>query len=294
MESEKIDNVSECPLVTVYMPTHNRVELLQRAVESVLNQDYKNVELIVVDDKSTDSTLEYLVGIAQKDSRVKYIRNKENSGACVSRNKAIFAAKGEFITGLDDDDYFLSNHILGFIRAWNCKDTDCIALYSNTYIKEQHTTNKVRTKSKFYKKRDLICGKWIGNQIFTKTDYLKEIGGFEEDLLVWQDFECWYRLLDFYNLKSSSIGQYSYVVDKSHPHERIGTKRADSIYSSYEIFCNKHKLNYNEKIILGLQLGFNNGKIRKFNGVIRKLVYLPRFYNFKHSLYTLFKLLSNS
>lgn len=89
------------PLVTVYMPTYNRVDLLQRAVESVLSQDYKNIELIVVDDNSTDDTHKYLSKIVEEDSHFRYFINEKNSGACISRNKAIFSTNGEFITGLD-------------------------------------------------------------------------------------------------------------------------------------------------------------------------------------------------
>jgi len=104
--------MNENPLVTVYIPTYNRLELLKRAVKSVLDQDYSNIELIVVDDGSSDGTVDYLECVSQADQRVRYFVNEVNSGACVSRNKAIWAEKGEFITGLDDDDYFLNDRII--------------------------------------------------------------------------------------------------------------------------------------------------------------------------------------
>lgn len=103
------------PLVTVYIPTFNRVELLKRAVESVRQQTYQNLEIIIVDDCSNDNTHGYLEEITKRDSRIRYFIKEKNSGACVSRNIAIDNAKGEFITGLDDDDYFLKNRIAEFI-----------------------------------------------------------------------------------------------------------------------------------------------------------------------------------
>ena len=101
--------IQEKPLITVYIPTHNRSILLKRAVDSVLRQTYENFEIIICDDGSSDNTADYLVDLASRDHRVKFIRNNEPKGACFSRNRCIELAKGEFITGLDDDDEFVEN-----------------------------------------------------------------------------------------------------------------------------------------------------------------------------------------
>src|SRR5690606_27836296 len=93
-------------LVTIYIPTYNRCHLLQRAVDSVLSQTHTDLEIIIVDDGSTDGTHDWLAQLAQQEPRVRYILKPENSGACVSRNIAIEQARGEFVTGLDDDDHF--------------------------------------------------------------------------------------------------------------------------------------------------------------------------------------------
>ena len=93
-------------LVSIYLPTRNREALLRRAINSVLTQTYTTLELIVVDDGSTDGTHTYLDTVRTGDSRIQVIRNEVSLGAPLSRNLAIRAARGEFITGLDDDDYF--------------------------------------------------------------------------------------------------------------------------------------------------------------------------------------------
>src|SRR5690606_1394413 len=103
---------------TVYIPTYNRVELLKRAVESVRQQTYQNLDIIIVDDCSKDSTHEYLKEITKQDSRIRYFIKEKNSGACVSRNIAIENARGDFITGLDDDDYFLNSRIEFFLEGY--------------------------------------------------------------------------------------------------------------------------------------------------------------------------------
>ena len=95
------------PLVSFIVPTYNRVNYLKRAVNSILNQTYTDLELIIIDDNSEDNTENFVKGI--KDSRVKYYKNETNRGAQFSRNKGIFYSKGSYINFLDDDDQILPN-----------------------------------------------------------------------------------------------------------------------------------------------------------------------------------------
>jgi glycosyltransferase involved in cell wall biosynthesis len=92
------------PLVSIIMPTFNRAKYILNAINSCINQTHKNIEVIVIDDCSTDKT-EYVVKNI-KDKRVKYYKNEKNSGAPESRNKGIKLSKGEYICFLDDDDIF--------------------------------------------------------------------------------------------------------------------------------------------------------------------------------------------
>lgn len=93
------------PLVSVYIPTRNRSKLLHRAVHSVLEQSYDNFEVIIVDDGSTDETYTIAKELENQNKNIIVLRNEIARGACVSRNLAISHSKGEYITGLDDDDY---------------------------------------------------------------------------------------------------------------------------------------------------------------------------------------------
>lgn len=269
------------PLVTVYMPTYNRVELLQRAVDSVLDQDYKNIELIVVDDNSTDSTHNYLAKMAEEDFRFRYFINEKNSGACVSRNKAIWAANGEFITGLDDDDYFLPNHISSMLNSFLKNRADCIAVYPNAFMKRAKTPIMMQKRVRYCQRKDLLIVNRIGNQVLTKTELMRNIDGFDEKLSSWQDLECWYRLLNSNKAKAYSTGSYTYVVDVSHPHERISTKKIESIIKSYDYFCTKHNLTYNQASILRLQLNPYLKEEAGFDSLIRATLYFPKLDNIK-------------
>ncbi|MBI3899629.1 MAG: glycosyltransferase family 2 protein [Gammaproteobacteria bacterium] len=93
---------TELPLVSVVIPTRNRSALLQRAINSVLQQTYSNLEILVVDDASTDDTPAMVQSF--NDARIRYLRHEKNKGGSATRNTGIRAAAGKHIAFLDDDD----------------------------------------------------------------------------------------------------------------------------------------------------------------------------------------------
>lgn len=101
--------LQEKPLVSVIIPTYNRAQLVRRAIESVLQQTYDHLEMIVVDDASKDNTQEVINGIS--DLRLRYIRHQTNLGGAISRNTGIDAATGEYLAFLDSDDVWLPEKI---------------------------------------------------------------------------------------------------------------------------------------------------------------------------------------
>ena len=92
-------------LVSIIMPSYNTGKYIKKSIESIQNQNYKNWELIIIDDCSTDNTDEVVKAI--NDKRIKYIKNDKNYGAAVSRNKALKEAKGRWIAFLDSDDLWV-------------------------------------------------------------------------------------------------------------------------------------------------------------------------------------------
>lgn len=90
-------------MVSIIMPSYNTARFIKETVESVLAQTYTNWELIIVDDCSTDNTDDVIQGFLY-DKRIKYIKNEKNSGAAVSRNRALCEAEGRWIAFLDSDD----------------------------------------------------------------------------------------------------------------------------------------------------------------------------------------------
>lgn len=93
----------EGPLVSVIMTAYKACDTIDRAIESILNQNYKNIELIIVEDNSPDETYEYLIN--KYASKVKLLRTEVNSGTYVAKNLGMSVAKGEYITYMDSDDW---------------------------------------------------------------------------------------------------------------------------------------------------------------------------------------------
>jgi glycosyltransferase involved in cell wall biosynthesis len=247
------------PLVSIYVPTYNRIELLRRALSSVLSQSYQNIEVIVVDDKSSDGTQAFLTEMAKQDVRVKPILKQLNSGACISRNLAIESAKGEFITGLDDDDYFLPGRIAYFVEnrhlliKYSFLYTQFLILTKNGQHKKTRYLNIVMPNE--ISSQDLLFKNIIGNQCFTYTQRIKEAGKFTPDMPAWQDMDLFYRLLNHSELKKARLLRQSlYVQDTSHDLNRITLSNKDKIHRAFTLFCERNQVSGKNKDILEVQL----------------------------------------
>lgn len=264
------------PLISVYIPTYNRLDLLKRAVQSVQNQTYKNFEIIIVDDNSSDGTQDFLVGLAKVDSRIRYFFKDKNSGACVSRNIAINLAQGELITGLDDDDYFLPHRLEFFLDYWvNKKREDSIALFTSNIKSEKSNQAKEHSlfSKKYFKKDDLLFANYVGNQIFTETKTLRQVSGFDESFCMWQDLELWYRVGDLGNFEH--VDKPTYFFDTSHLYGRISEAKSEKIFKTVEQFSEKNQLNNFKKRMLNNHL-YNYKVIHKdrFANFIKEILKL--------------------
>jgi len=110
-------------LISIITPNYNCVHFISETMESVLAQTYTNWEMLIVDDCSTDGSYELALEYAAKDTRIKVIRNEKNSGAAISRNRALDIAQGEYIAFLDSDDLWESDKLekqITFMKDNNC------------------------------------------------------------------------------------------------------------------------------------------------------------------------------
>jgi teichuronic acid biosynthesis glycosyltransferase TuaG len=116
------------PQCSVIIPVYNRETYIQRTLDSVLHQTFQDIELIVVDDGSTDGSYDIVLRAAQQDPRVHPFRNDKNMGVAETRNRGIRQATGEYIALLDSDDIWLENKLhtqMNHIREKGCRLAYC-------------------------------------------------------------------------------------------------------------------------------------------------------------------------
>ena len=223
------------PLVTIIITTYNRCKLLPRALKSAINQTYSNIEIIVVDDASNDYTTQIVQEYLLNDTRIKYIKNENRSGANVSRNKAVSAAKGVFIAGLDDDDEFLPDRIRLLIKNYDPSYafiTSLNIIQFDTYQNYSRTPEVVTLE---HMKEDNV----LMNQALIEKQRLVEVGLYDEALTAYQDYDIWIRLIQkFGNVKV--LQKYTQKVYFESHRERISTL-SQKRFKGYFNFYKKHK-----------------------------------------------------
>lgn len=183
-------------LVTAIITTRNRINLLKRAINSVLAQTYPNIEIIVVDDGSDDGTSAYC-----KDLPITYIYipKPESKGGNYARNQGIIAAQGEYIAFLDDDDYWLPEKIekqVTLLEKYDCELVHggrILEIISQTSITYKINLPTINLWGDMHKKiLFTICT--TTTNILVKKDALFNVGLFDENLSFWQEYELTIRL----------------------------------------------------------------------------------------------------
>lgn len=169
------------PLISIITPNYNCARFIAQTIESVLAQTYTNWEMLIVDDCSTDGSYEIAQEYAEKDSRIKVFRNEKNSGAAVSRNRAIEASSGEYVAFLDSDDLWLPEKLekqIAFMQKHDCDFSFTEYEHIDEENKRLHQIANV-TKHLSYRKMMMHC--WPGcltvmyNQSVTGKIYAENI-----------------------------------------------------------------------------------------------------------------------
>ena len=185
------------PKVSICVPTYNRKDYLRESLDSIFAQTYKNYEVVVVDDGSTDGTAEML---EQSDYPLRYHRQK-NSGDAAARNKLIKLAKGEFITFLDSDDLLMHDAVDRMMKVMQAEGGDAIVYGSYLRI-DQNGQVYGKFKTRLYSGQ---ITKHLFQNIFVYScgsmfpkKALETANGFDTSLPVCSDYDLWLRLSQKY------------------------------------------------------------------------------------------------
>lgn len=193
-------------LVSVVIPVYNRRDALRKTIRSVINQTYKNIEIIIIDDCSIED-IEGIIGEIN-DDRIFYYKNKENKGSNYSRNKGISMSNGNYIAFQDSSDIWKNNKLEKQMEEF-IKDNDIDVVYCETQYEDKHGISII-TPSKIFndKERNVEINKTLmfTNIIDTtglviKKNCLLEVGGFDEKIPRLQEWELCIRLSNKYKFK---------------------------------------------------------------------------------------------
>tara|TARA_A100000164_G_C21931025_1_gene785581 strand:- start:1233 stop:2600 length:1368 start_codon:yes stop_codon:yes gene_type:complete len=261
------------PLVTVYITNHNYGKYIKKSINSVLNQTYKNFELIIIDDGSTDNSK----NVIEKYSRNKKIKiiYQNNKGLIVSNNIAMKICRGEYITRLDADDWLDPNFLQIMINSAVSNKSSAM-IFCNYYL----TNSRGQVIDQFYrhefKNVKLMDQPAHGACSLIKVKILKEIGGYDEQFKCHDGVDLWFKLLGKYKVKNINLPLFFY-----RQHGKSLTKNIEKIFKTRDKIFNKHTKNKKKfKNILGIipVRGGNYGEtlvaLKKINNtiIIHKLI----------------------
>lgn len=232
-------------LVSIILPVYNAEKFLNKCVQSILNQTYKNFELLIINDGSKDNSLQICQELAKTDNRIR-VFDKQNGGCSTARNMGIENASGEYFTFIDPDDYMLPAHIECLVKAASKGDMGIVD-FLRTKPKEKYKENTIKQLSvngKYVEKDEFVKGILafptygggvVWNKLFKKS-ILKDVR-FDENCYYFDDLNFLFKYVmncqTFYYLP---IKTYMYVVNpNSNSAKNLSERKLTCLYGMKEL-----------------------------------------------------------
>jgi glycosyltransferase involved in cell wall biosynthesis len=207
----------DAPRVSVVIPTYNRAETLTRAVDSALAQTVDDVEVLVVDDGSTDETRALIEG--GEDPRVRYLAHDTNRGVSAARNTGVEAARGEYVAFLDSDDEWLPRKLDRQLSVLDDRGEGWVGAYCDTVSTGLSTGERIAgaVSEKLFRSAapreggqelaEALVSMQVfmgpGSTLLVERDVVTSTGGFDEGLSIYEDWDLVLRVL--------SVGKIAHV-----------------------------------------------------------------------------------
>lgn len=236
------------PLVSVVIPSYNHAKYIEDSIQSIIDQDYQNIELIIIDDGSKDNSIAVIEGMisACKDRFLRFeFRHRFNKGLCATLNEALEWCKGDYFSPIASDDIALP-HKISFLVS-KIENTNYSAVFGNIqYIGDQisivNSTNNLE-----HSFSDLFI---YGNSLaapaaLMKTEDIRNIGGYEENLAL-EDWSMWLKLA----YEGKRLISYNRVVTLYRRHEGNTVNNVDFMYSARKQVIDMYRHHYLYKVAL--------------------------------------------
>jgi glycosyltransferase involved in cell wall biosynthesis len=242
--------------VSVVVPCYNQAKYLDLCLNSILKQTYNNWECIIINDGSTDNTIEIAKSWITKDNRFRLI-NQINKGLSKARNIGIKSAKGEFILPLDSDDYISDNYIEECITSFNQNKTIKLVYGKGEKFGAENGPWTLQNYSfkKLLNSNMIFCA-----GMFRKADWFLT-GGYDESLLNgWEDWEFWINLLkDGGNVEQSNNCTFYYRIKNDSMVKSLEDNRIEKVRIKEYVF-HKHFRSYTNFTFYELYSKYNELK----------------------------------
>lgn len=233
---------------SIIVPIYNIEKYVEKCIESLINQTYKNIEILLIDDGSTDSCPEICKKYEEKDNRIKYIR-KENGGLSSARNCGLSNANGDYIWFVDGDDY-IKNDALEILEKELIKN-DYDVLCFNTYtgnedgFKERNIQNSIETENIYQKyviSAPSACFKIFKHELLKKSNFKFREGIIYEDLAIIPSLLCYTDKIGFiedylyyYVTRNDSI-MHVKKFNPNREHKYIALENLEGIFKENNLF----------------------------------------------------------
>lgn len=247
------------PEVSVIIPAYNHADLLPRTIESVLDQTFRDFELIVVDDGSTDNTKEVVEHFSRRDDRVVYLWQENSGGPASPRNTGIKQSKGNYIAFLDHDDEWMTTKLEKQVHLFEespaktgfvgCDYLVMAGLKGAT--KSEYRLPEYANGMLFESllRRDFIKTATV---IMVKKKVLEDVGGFDEDLRCGEDTDLWLRIAEKYGF--ATVREFLAIYYAYRGNTTLRTRAIDLAESTaytlkkYQRTCEKYPKAYSARL----------------------------------------------
>ncbi|MTM11965.1 glycosyltransferase, partial [Turicibacter sanguinis] len=271
------------PLVTVFIPVYNAEKYIQECLDSIVNQSYKNLDILIIDDGSTDSTANIIEKC--KDTRIRLIRNNENKGIPYTRNKGLKELRGKYLAIMDADDIAIKTRIEEQVKFLE-KNPDVLVVGSFFELYRRYFPKKIKEyKNSEQIKIGLLFQSQIANPTaMIRTTVFDEYGiKYNEKCFVAQDYELWTQISKIGRMEIIPLVLHKYrwghenITQKSIKEKREARNRVLASIRNGLLDYYGFDLNSKEKTLFNDIFGDYSGKnilqftLKDYEGLFNKL-----------------------
>lgn len=226
--------MSNNALISVIMSTYNSEDTVKKSIESIISQSYKNFELLIIDDASTDDTLKIINLYQEKYKNIKIYKNQKNIGLTRCLNILLDKTNGEYIARQDDDDKSINTRLENQLKVIKSKNLDFCTTRAIT-----SPGGKSRPNLSYYLPKKLLINyknPFVHGTLMIKKNIITEIGGYDENFYYSQDYKLMHDLIKK-GYKFKTLKEKLYILNTKNNLSEL--KKKEQLYYA---LCVKNKI----------------------------------------------------